>query len=320
MARKLIAAMVTRNLIAPGYPFLESIYSILKTVDILYISDDSSDGTEKILQKLAKNKRIKLIKDRWKTELKRGRAIGIAQTNLINEIKRRYPHDYVLLMQSNEIIHEKDYDKVREFLALYENEPYNSYVLPFCNYSGRILQSIDWRIRVALLNSNISSLGDGTQLSITNEVNYSSASKFLLKTFLYFIKYDSFYDRLFNLSKRKIMPFILPEPIFRYHLFPDNLINRYAAHVALYKGDKRYEIILNQLKKAQSINSIDKFFLLYSKLISDTDYNNKNKEYHRNELKHIKTNIKDHPEIIRDLINEKSYVIRPSLIDSINSI
>lgn len=317
MTRRLIATMVTRNLIAPGYPFLESIYSILKTADMLYISDDSSDGTEKILQQLSKNKKIKIIKDKWKTELKHGRAIGVAQTNLINEIKRRHPHDYVLLMQSNEIIHEKDYTKIKEFLSLYEDGPYNSYALPFQNYSGRILQGIDWRIRVALLSSNISSFGDGTQLSILNEVRSSYAVKFLLKSFLYFVKYNSFYDRLFNLSKRKIMPVILPEPIFRYHLFPKNLVSRYAAHITVYKGDKKYEIMLNELKKILNMDDMDKFFLLYSKIISNPEYNQKNNEYHRNEIKHVETDIKDHPKIIRDLINKKSYVIRPAIIKSI---
>ncbi|MCL5420543.1 MAG: hypothetical protein M1284_02190 [Candidatus Parvarchaeota archaeon] len=317
MTRKLIAAMVTRNLIAPGYPFLEAIYSILRTADMLYILDDSSDGTEKILQELSKNKKIKIIKERWKTQLKNGRAIGVAQTNLVNEIKKRHLHDYILLMQSNEIIHENAYTKVKEFLSLYENEPYSSYALPFQSYSGRILQGIDWRIRIGLLSNKISSLGDGTQISILNDAGSIYAAKFLFKSFLYFVKYDSFYDRLFNLSKRKIMPMILPESIFRYYLFPDNLISRYAAHVALYKGNERYEIVLNKLKEISSTDNLDEFFLLYLKILSDTEHNPKNSEYHRNEAQHVKTNIDTHPKIIRDLINKKAYVVRRSLINSI---
>ncbi|MCL4398889.1 hypothetical protein M1293_00020 [Candidatus Parvarchaeota archaeon] len=89
MAIKLVGVLAVKDVVTQGYPFLGATQSFLAVGQKLYISDCSStDGTEEILLRIAKNKKIKLfLKQRWEPYSKKGVSIHKAYQNILDIAK-----------------------------------------------------------------------------------------------------------------------------------------------------------------------------------------------------------------------------------------
>ena len=102
-----------------GYPFVESIQSILKIVDEFVINvGESEDDTLLMIQSIHSSK-IRIIKSKWNdTMQERGFVYGqqkmIAQYNCIG--------DWAFYIEGDEVYHENDLEQIRESMRIYLND------------------------------------------------------------------------------------------------------------------------------------------------------------------------------------------------------
>ena len=128
-----------------GYPFLQSIQSILAIVDEFVINiGESEDDTLLMIQSLASPK-IRIIKSHWNDSMQdRGYVYGqqkmIAQFNCTG--------DWAFYIESDEIYHENELDKIKKSMEMHLNDPnVEALVFDFHHFYGNantILNSPGW--------------------------------------------------------------------------------------------------------------------------------------------------------------------------------
>jgi len=128
-----------------GYPFLQSIQSILPIVDEFVINvGDSEDETLEIIQSI-KDKKIRIIQSKWNNCIHdRGYVYGqqkmIAQFNCTG--------DWAFYIEGDEVYHEKDLDQIRKSMRMYLNDSnVEALVFDFKHFYGNantILNSPGW--------------------------------------------------------------------------------------------------------------------------------------------------------------------------------
>jgi glycosyltransferase involved in cell wall biosynthesis len=103
-------AAIIRNGVKLGFPFLESIRSILPLCDEFVIAvGDSNDGTREKITAL-NDPRIVIIDTVWDLKNRTGGTILSEQTN---QALARCKGEWVFYLQSDEVVHEKDHSLIR---------------------------------------------------------------------------------------------------------------------------------------------------------------------------------------------------------------
>lgn len=124
-----------RNSITYGYPFLQSIQSVLPICDEFIIAlGDSNDGTKEAIEALNSPK-IRIIDTVWDQEkLLSGGNFLAEQCNIaLKEIKG----DWGIHIQSDEVIHEDDLEKIKSALKEnLEDEKVEGFLLKFIHFFG----------------------------------------------------------------------------------------------------------------------------------------------------------------------------------------
>lgn len=120
---KVAAFTIIRNAEKFDYPVKESILSVLPLVDLFIVSiGQSEDNTESIIQSIHSDK-IKIVHSIWDDTLRQGGQLLSIETN---KAKNHIPSDidWCFYIQSDEVIHENDYDKIYQSMQqhLYNNE------------------------------------------------------------------------------------------------------------------------------------------------------------------------------------------------------
>ena len=113
---------IVRNGDALGYPWTESIRSLAPLVDeIIVAHGDSTDSTLSSLEKLRGELPCPLviINSPWDPASTRGGLELSRQTNIALE---HCHHDVCLYLQSDELLHEQDYPRLRRDLDRFEND------------------------------------------------------------------------------------------------------------------------------------------------------------------------------------------------------
>jgi len=154
---KISAFTFIRNGQMLGYPFVESIKSVLPIVDEFIVNiGPSEDNTEDLIKKID-NKKIKIIKSSWAEKMNdKGFVYGhqkmIAQFNCSG--------DWLFYVEGDEVYHEKDIKKIKSVFNKYKNDK-NVEALAF-NYfhfygnKNSYLNSPGWyRTEVRAIKSNI---------------------------------------------------------------------------------------------------------------------------------------------------------------------
>jgi len=142
-----------------GYPFLQSIRSILPIVDEFIVNvGESEDETLDMIRSI-KDKKIRIIQSRWNEEMHdRGYVYGqqkmIAQFNCTG--------DWAFYIEGDEVYHEKDLKKIRESMELYLNDSsVEALVFDFKHFYGNansILNSPGWyRSEARIIKNSIRS-------------------------------------------------------------------------------------------------------------------------------------------------------------------
>ncbi|MBC8277004.1 MAG: glycosyltransferase [FCB group bacterium] len=125
------AVTIIKNGLKLGYPFVESILSILPVCDEVIISEGySEDGTLKILQTVFENEpKIRIVHDRWPVR-KSGRAIA----EITDLAVACAAGDWIFYLQADEILHEKNLDLLRKIDG--GDYPFNAVAFDFLHFSG----------------------------------------------------------------------------------------------------------------------------------------------------------------------------------------
>jgi glycosyltransferase involved in cell wall biosynthesis len=323
MQTKIVGVLALKNVLSQGYPFLESIYSFLSFGDKLYISDGGSDdGTEEILKRISKNKKIKFYpKQKWIKQSKGGSAIGNAYNSLLSRVKSEIKDKqnvYIMEIQANEIIHEASYNSIKSLPVLYPQ--YRGYVLPFQMMVGPYLvDSAQWRLRIVPLKDDPVIMRDAVTIHPKKELSFT---KFLYETgglTLRYLKNNLYYFRNIRRSSYfyRITP--LKNAIFRYtFIFPDSIIEKMAGHAKIYKDLKDYKSdnvssipnFINHISKRSL--STGKFYSLLAKKCCEAQIPPK-----ETSSEPIYVNKKEHPKIMQGLIDKRKYIAREDIIKRI---
>ena len=128
-----------------GYPFLQSIQSILPIVDEFVINvGESEDNTLVLIQSIESDK-IRIIKSKWNNAMQdRGYVYGqqkmIAQFNCTG--------DWAFYIEGDEVYHENDLDKIKASMHAHVNDPnVEALVFDFYHFYGNLnsyLSSPGW--------------------------------------------------------------------------------------------------------------------------------------------------------------------------------
>ena len=142
-----------------GYPFLESIQSILPIVDEFVINvGESEDETLSLIQSID-NPKVRIIESKWNDGMKdRGYVYGqqkmIAQFNCTG--------DWLFYIEGDEVYHENDLDKIRDSMKLHLNDSsVEALVFDFYHFYGNANSYLDspgwYRSEARVIKSSIRS-------------------------------------------------------------------------------------------------------------------------------------------------------------------
>jgi hypothetical protein len=103
-----------------GYPFLESIQSILPIVDEFIINvGESVDETLSLIQSI-ENSKIRIIESKWNDKMK-DRGFVYGQQKMIAHYN--CSGDWAFYIEGDEVYHESDLNKIKESMKLHLNDP-----------------------------------------------------------------------------------------------------------------------------------------------------------------------------------------------------
>jgi glycosyltransferase involved in cell wall biosynthesis len=142
-----------------GYPFVQSIQSILSIVDEFVVNvGESEDNTLKVIQSIKSNK-IRIIQSKWNEGMReRGYVYGqqkmIAQFNCTG--------DWIFYIEADELYHEKDLNTISKSMEKYLNDSkVEALVFNFMHFYGNansILNSPGWyRSEARILKNSLRS-------------------------------------------------------------------------------------------------------------------------------------------------------------------
>lgn len=163
-----------KNGVKYGYPFQEAIRSILPLCDKLIVAvGDCEDETREIVEKLAPSK-IEIIDTIWDKTLVKGGAVLAAETNkAIEAINENY--DWCFYIQGDEVVHEKDYDTIRQAMKSNLNRSeVDGLLFKYLHFFGTfdyIGDSRKWyrrEIRIVRNNGQVQSHGDAQGFRLRN--------------------------------------------------------------------------------------------------------------------------------------------------------
>ncbi len=123
-----------RNGFTFGYPFLQSIRSILPICDEFIMAvGDSTDGTREAIEKLDSEK-IKIIDTIWDENLREGGQIFAQQANVALD---NISGDWGFHIQADEIIHEDDLGTIKDtIVSCDKDERVEGLLFKFLNFCG----------------------------------------------------------------------------------------------------------------------------------------------------------------------------------------
>ncbi len=100
---------IIRDGVRFGYPFVESIRSVLPLVDEFVLAVGRSDDDTLKLARAIDSPKLRIFETVWDETLRRGGLVMSQQTNLALE---QCQGDWCFYLQGDEVIHQQDYDRI----------------------------------------------------------------------------------------------------------------------------------------------------------------------------------------------------------------
>lgn len=305
--------MIVKDLLKPGYPFVEAVASALPVCDEFLISDGySTDGTFKVVQRMSElNKKIKVSRQKWPIA-KRLTVLA----DVTNAIRVKCSYDYIFSVQANEIVHE---DSVEFIKALPEMCPeVQTFSLPFLHLLWNYKFSEEFRLRFSRNLPSIVATGDAWALGPSKAFVVSEAFK-SLKSPRKFLRYIgrgvewTYANSCGNVLSRAVY---LPKPVFRYwSLFPRDYLEKCVKHAEMFNLPEFNKTI--NIFKDHVDDEPSSFWKIASELARTGPLG-----FNYPEGFGV-VNKKDHPRLMQDLISDshvKSYYVREEVLDLIRGL
>lgn len=254
---KISAFSYVRNGFSYGVPFIESLQSVLPLCDELIVAvGDSTDGTREAIVNLNDSK-IKIIDTIWDEKSTREGKIFALQANIAFEGISK-DTDWAIHIQADEVLHEQDYDLIRDSIKKADKEPsIEGFLQPFLHFWGDYNNIRNSRrvhrheIRIFRYNPNIRAYRDSQG----------------------FRKYKSIQNYLNGTEKgTKLQVAYLEAPIYHYNgvRSSENMILK-INNFTYYYGQSS-EILEEQPKSEYNYHTIDrvtKFLGIHPAVMSD---------------------------------------------------
>jgi len=244
-----------------GYPFLESIQSILPIVDEFIINVGESEDDTLVLIRSIKSPKIRIIESKWNENMQdRGYVYGqqkmIAQFNCTG--------DWLFYIEGDELYHENDLSRIKDSMKLYLNNPnVEALVFDFLHFYGNANSYLDspgwYRSEARVIKSSVRSYApDGLFWLILDgnkKGRYPKAKKVDVQCFHYgWIRTE----QQMNLKSKKVQKYWGKDPeLIEYSKVDQSIIREF-------NGDHP-EIIFSWLPKAVGVYKADKNYTLNKK-------------------------------------------------------
>lgn len=224
--------MAIRNGITLGYPFIEAVESALPLCDEFVISEGFSDDDtfQTLNDYFDRIDKVRIFRDPWEKESVKGSAIR----NALNKARKKCRFEYIIEIDANEIVPEKDIAFIRTLPDRYPNK--QLFAFPYYQILGsEILFTEEFRFRMGKNIRSIQVLWDG----------YTMGHKLNLSTLFESGTFSRVVNRLLTgILEDRISggytpeQFVyLPEPIYRYYsLFPENFFNKMGSKLSFQPG------------------------------------------------------------------------------------
>jgi hypothetical protein len=264
-----------------GYPFVESIKSILPIVDEFVVNvGESEDDTLKLIKSISSSK-IRIVESKWNDKMKdRGYVYGqqkmIAQFNCTG--------DWLFYIEGDEVYHEDELKKIRDSMDLHLNDPQvEALVLDFYHFYGNANSYLDspgwYRSEARIIKSSIRSYAPDGLFWLVLEKNkigrYPRAKK--VNAHCYHYGWVRSEDQM-NLKSEKVQKYWGKEPTkIDYSQIDQTIIKEFKGihpgvirswlpkNEGLYNADKSYRLNKKQKKHRQIIKLEELFGLELSK-------------------------------------------------------
>jgi len=260
-----------------GYPFIESIKSILPIVDEFIINvGESEDDTLLLVQSIPSDK-IRIIKSKWNETMQdRGYVYGqqkmIAQFNCTG--------DWIFYIEGDELYHEDELEKIKKSMLLYvDNLTVEALAFNFYHFYGNsnsYLDSPGWyRSEVRVIKNNLRTFApDGLFWVVLNSNSnkkgrYPRAKKIGVNCYHYgWVRSEE----QMNLKSKKVQKYWGKKPVnIDYSQMDQSIIRKFnGSHPelvkkwlpqesGLYKVDPDYKLTKKQ-KKHRIMIKVEKLF------------------------------------------------------------
>ena len=163
---KVCGFTIIRNAVKYDYPVVESIQSLLPICDAFVVAvGQSDDNTLQLIKDLASPK-ITIIETIWDDSLREGGKVLAVETNkAFDAISAEY--DWCFYLQSDEVIHENDFEKIKQAMMQYKDDSnvdglLFNYIHFYASYDYIGVSRVWYRneIRIIKNNKNIRSYRD----------------------------------------------------------------------------------------------------------------------------------------------------------------
>jgi len=250
-----------------GYPFIQSIQSILPIVDEFIVNvGDSEDDTLEMIQSINDNK-IRIIQSKWNDTIRdRGYVYGqqkmIAQFNCLG--------DWAFYIEGDEVYHEEDLKKISKSMELYLDDPkVEALVFDFKHFYGNansLLDSPGWyRSEARIIKNSIRTYAPDGLFWLVLESNKKGRYPRAKKTGVTCYHYGWVRsEEQMNLKSSKVQKYWGGKPVkIDYTQMDQSIIKRFTGthpkviedwlpnEIGLYEADKNYKP--NQKQKKHQI-------------------------------------------------------------------
>jgi hypothetical protein len=258
-----------------GYPFLQSIASILPIVDEFVINVGSSEDDTLEMIRSIKDKKIRIIESQW-NEGMRDRGYVYGQQKMIAQFN--CTGDWAFYIEGDEIYHEKDLEEIRNSMEVYLNDTnIEALVFDFKHFYGNansVINSPGWyRSEARIIKNSIRSYAPDGLFWLILESNkkgrYPRAKKIKASCYHYgWVRSE----QQMNLKSIKVQKYWGGDPVIIDYTqmdqsiikafkgsHPEIILDWLPKDVGVYSTHPLYKLTQKQ-KKHRAMMIIEKFF------------------------------------------------------------
>jgi glycosyltransferase involved in cell wall biosynthesis len=165
---------ICRNAVKFDYPIVEVIRSALPIVDEFVVNvGQSDDGTQDVIRSIGSDK-VRIVESAWDDSMKKD---GLLFSHETNKALARCSGDWALYLQADEVLHERDYDRVLRGLRDTLTDPsVLGFTFRYLHFYGDYYSCNPWfyhrAVRIVRNDGRIESCGDAVGFWLKEDRGY----------------------------------------------------------------------------------------------------------------------------------------------------